>query len=136
MKRIVWLIIGLVIGGGGMCAYHTYVREPKLIAETTQSVKEMIEQEKLASQTVISGSLVEIDGTDITVLVGHDIGESSLAVISTDSNTAVYQLKNDETLTKEKISLSAIPFDSFITITLDNATINGNSLYAKEITKI
>lgn len=136
MKKIIWLIVGLVIGGAGMCAYSTYVREPQRIAEAIQQTKEAIDQETLSSQTVVTGILVAIEGTTITVRVAHDIGEPSLATITTDANTAVYQMKNDEAATKEKVALSSLLLDSFVTVALDTTKVNDNSLYAKEITKI
>lgn len=119
-----------------MCAYSTYVREPQRIAEAIQQTKEAIDQETLSSQTVVTGILVAIEGTTITVRVAHDIGEPSLATITTDANTAVYQMKNDEAATKEKVALSSLLLDSFVTVALDTTKVNDNSLYAKEITKI
>lgn len=136
MHRTVWLLVGLLLGAGGMWAYTTQVREPQVIAEATQAMRVALDEETLAKQSLVSGTLIEIDGGTLVLQVVHDIGEPSLVRIETDGATMVYQLKNDEQSTKEKVALSDIAIGSFITITLGETQNGNNSLYAKEIVKI
>lgn len=140
MQRTVWLFVGLLIGAGGMWAYATQVREPGIIAETTQAVKEMVEADRIASSNELRGTVVRVTesaheqtGADTYTITIKNAATGTETSVIADTNTSVYQLAAESNSGQNLTNALFIkPGDELMVIT--NPSANENAIYANEIT--
>ncbi len=133
MNRIIWLFAGLLLGAGGMWAYATQVREPNIVAQTTQSVKEMIEVDRIASSNELRGSVTNADSETNTFVIQATInGELKTITVTTDERTKFYRLATESNDGREQIGSSLITEGADVLIII-NPTGSDSSVNAAEI---
>lgn len=138
MKRTVWLIIGLVLGTGGTWAYMNSVKVPKLIAENTAQIKEMIEAERILSEkaTNFSGVVVSNDYETNTFVIETEVnGTQTKLSVTTDIDTMFYKLNSQANNPREITSPTLIAPGASVTF-ITNEAANGTTVYATEITAL
>jgi protoporphyrinogen oxidase len=133
MNRTVWLFIGLLVGAGGMWTYASQVREPEIVARTTQAVKEMVEADKVATSNEISGIIVKADDETGVFTVQTSVkGETKDIIVTTDLNTKFYRLVAESNDGREQIGSSLITEGASVIIIINPSGSETNQ-YATEI---
>lgn len=139
MQRTVWLLVGLLLGAGSMWGYTTQIREPQLIAQTTQEVKEVVEADRIASSNEIRGSVVRIienanlqTGFDTHTLIVKNASSGAEVSVMTDAKTMFYRLAVESNDGRHQINALALKAGEELMI-ITNPSANENTLYATEV---
>lgn len=136
MKIIFGFILGLLVGATGLYFYNRSVITPALVEETrTQAkaeVKEQIEQDIAQASLLISGIVTERSGDELTLEVQESNGLLVKYNIQAGANTVISRLKNDETSTKESITLEDIAIGNRVSV-ITSEPVDSLNIYAVEI---
>jgi len=135
MKRIAWLIVGLVLGAGGTWAYYTSVAMPQLATEVEIATKEKFEQSQTEKQMFVTANVTAVSGMTIEAMTEKDDHEATI-VIQVTSATKLFAQQNDEESSKKAILLSEIAPGSIITVVTTGIIDLTQPINAAEIIKL
>lgn len=129
MNKFLIFLLGLIIGAGAIHLYNAKIGAPKLVAETTTSVKSEIEKEEVAAMNRVSGEIVALDTEASTLRIKATTGEIA---VTFDTQTKFYRLTPDTEAGRELIEAGSIGTGDQITIII-NAPLTGETAHATEI---